>query len=128
MLNQETTITIGFILACIAAVGTLFNINHGQKSEKNDDISKAIENASEFTRLNVKLDVMSQQFTELIRTNEKTIEKISQLNNELTEVYSRIKLLFDYKDQLEKRIERLEGGKHDGTGRNESGEEHSSKL
>ena len=128
MLNQETTITIGFILACIAAVGTLFNINHGQKSEKNDDISKAIENASEFTRLNVKLDVMSQQFTELIRTNEKTIEKISQLNNELTEVYSRIKLLFDYKDALEKRIERLEGGKHEITGRNKQSEEHSSKL
>lgn len=125
MLNQDTTITAGFILAAFAAAGTLYNIFRGQKNDKNVDVhnavENAVENATEFTKLNVKLDVVTQHFNELIRSNEKTLEKLMQLGNEQTEIYSRIKLLFEYKDQLERRIERLEGGKHDSNGRNETG-------
>ncbi len=128
MLNQDTTLNIGIILALIGAISTIYNMTRSSKQDKAVDVSKAVENATEFTRLNVKLDVLSQQFAELIRSNEKTLEKISQLNSELAEAFSRIKLLFEYKDQLERRIERLEGGKYDNPGRNEKSAEHNKEL
>lgn len=132
MLNQDTTLNIGIILALIGAISTIYNMTRSSKQDKAVDVSKAVENAkenaTEFTRLNVKLDVLSQQFAELIRSNEKTLEKISQLNSELAEAFSRIKLLFEYKDQLERRIERLEGGKYDNPGRNEKSADHNKEL
>ena len=128
MLNQDTTLTIGFILALIGTISIIYNMTRSSKQDKAVDVSKAVENATEFTRLNVKLDVLSQQFAEIIRSNEKTIEKISQLNSEQSEAFSRIKLLFEYKDQLERRIERLEGGKYDNPGRNDKSAEHNKDI
>lgn len=109
MLNTDTNLSLELLFALIGAAGVIYGIVKSKKSDQAVDIGKAVETATEFTRLNVKLDVMSQQFTEMIRSNEKQIERISQINTEISEIRSRISLLFEYKDALERRIEKIEG-------------------
>lgn len=108
MLSSNTNLSLELLFALIGAAGVIYGIVKSRKNDQAIDIGKAVETATEFTRLNVKLDVMSQQFTELIRNNEKQIERISQINTEIAEIHSRLSLLFEYKDALEKRIDKIE--------------------
>lgn len=110
MISADSNVTVSVIFSAIAAIGVIYSILRGRKSDNHEDVADAVERATEFTKLNVKLDVLSQQFSDLIRSNEKTSEKLSLNQKELQDANSRINLLFEYKDNHEARLQRLEGG------------------
>lgn len=105
----EVSLIISLIAAACSVIGLIRFYRRDARQDATSEVQSAVETAVEFTRVNVKLDNLSQQFTDIIRSNEKLLEKITMLNTDLASVKSRISLLFEYKDSLEKRIEKLEG-------------------
>lgn len=126
-MSGDTTITASLLLSLIAAVGVIVSILSSRKNDVEGLTKKAVDTATRFTELNVKLDMIMQQFTELARTNEKRGDEIISINHNIAQLSSKIERLFEYKDYLEERIARLEGDNHDnskgmhgpGSGRNE---------
>lgn len=112
MLGPETSVNLSLILSTISAIGVIYAIASGRKNNVEGDTKKAVETATRFTELNVKLDMITQQFSELIRSNEKKNDEIAQLTHKIASLSSKIERLFEYKDELQKRIEKLEGGKN----------------
>lgn len=110
-MSENTRISLSLLFSVIAAIGVLYKISRDKKSDKTSDIAKAVQSATQFTQLNVKLDGLIQQFSDFVKANEKTIDKISILASELADAKNKIQRLMDAKKELEKRIEKLEGGK-----------------
>lgn len=110
-MSENTRISLSLIFSIIAAIGVLYKISRDKKSDNASDIAKAVQSATQFTQLNVKLDGLIQQFADFIKANEKTIEKITVLADDLSEAKNKIQRLIESKEELERRIEKLEGGK-----------------
>ena len=113
-MTENTTIDFSLIISIISAIGVVYAIISSKRSDVEGDTKKAVDTATRFTELNVKLDMITQQFAEVIRTNEKRADEIVKLNRNISELSAKIERLFEYKDNHEKRIEKLEGGEEDG--------------
>lgn len=109
-MNGDTTITLSFVFNGLTALGVIYSIVSSKKNDVEGSTKKAVETATRFTELNVKLDMITQQFTEVIRSSEKKADEIATLNHNISQMNSKIERLFEYKDSLEKRINKLEGG------------------
>lgn len=112
-MTGDTTVTVSLIFSGLTAIGVIYSIASSRKSDVEGSTKKAVETATRFTELNVKLDMITQQFAEVIRSNEKRADEIATLNHNISSISSKIERLFEYKDALEKRIARLEGGAYD---------------
>ena len=113
-MTGDTTVTVSLIFSGLTAIGVIYSIVSSRKSDVEGSTKKAVETATRFTELNVKLDMITQQFAEVIRSNEKRADEIATLNHNISSISSKIERLFEYKDALEKRIARLEGGAYEG--------------
>lgn len=109
-MTGDSTVTVSLIFSGLTAIGVIYSIVSSRKSDVEGSTKKAVETATRFTELNVKLDMITQQFSEVIRSNEKRADEIATLNHNLSSVSAKIERLFEYKDALEKRIEKLEKG------------------
>lgn len=110
-MNENSRISLSLIFSLIAAIGVIYKIIRDKKSDNASDVVNAVQSATQFTQLSVKLDGLIQQFSDFVKANEKTIDKISILASELADSKNKIQRLMDAKKELEKRIEKLEGGK-----------------
>lgn len=112
-MNLSTSIDLSLVVSIISAIGVIYAIKNSKNNSVEGNTKKAVETATRFTELNVKLDMITQQFNELIRSNEKRSDEIAQINHNIASLNSKIERLFEYKDELQKRIEKLEGGNHE---------------
>lgn len=112
-MSGDTTVNLSLIIACISAIGVIYSIYSTRKKDNQTDTAQAVDIATKFTELNVKLDLITKQFNDLIRSNEKEADKISAINHSLLELDSKIERLFEYKDNHEERIKALEEKKGD---------------
>ncbi len=112
-MSGNTTITASFLLSCIAAIGVIYNIVSSRKNDVEGSTKKAVDTATRFTQIDVKLEMMMEQNREIIRSNEKKNDEIVSINHNMSLMNSKIERLFEYKDNFEKRFEKLEGGSYE---------------
>ncbi len=109
-MGMDATISIALILGIISALGVIVSIYLGLKKEHKEEDSRLIENAREFTKLNVKLDNFTSTMNELVKKSERSINELKDMDVAVIRCTERIETLFKYKDDHEKRLQKLEDG------------------
>lgn len=105
MIGEATTISISLLIAIAAIlVNIVININTQRRNED----EKRVELEKNFTRLNVKIDMFSQNNTELVKDMNKQYERAEELSKVVIANSERIKTLFNKLEDHEERITRLE--------------------
>ena len=100
--------SVALILGIISALGVIVAIYLGLRKQHSEDDNRLIENAREFTKLNVKLDNFTATMNELVKKSERSVNDLKEVNVELIRCSERIETLFKYKDDHEKRLQKLE--------------------
>lgn len=109
MLTPDTTINLSLILATISAIGVIYTIVRGRKGDSEVEKQRAVEMATNFAKIDVKLTELNAKTSETNKTMEKLDEKIDTMNDRMSRQDERINTLFKYYDQVMKRIDNLEG-------------------
>lgn len=105
MIGEATTVSISLLIAIAAIlVNIVININTQRRNED----EKRVELEKNFTRLNVKIDMFSQNNTELVKDMNKQYERAEELSKVVIANSERIKTLFNKLEDHEERITRLE--------------------
>ena len=113
-MTTDAMIPVSLIFSFIAAVGVFYNIKNSKNNEQSGATKKEVEIAKMFTELNVKIDILQKQISEFARINEKKSDEIVTINHEIMTINGKLLRLFEYKDEMEKKIEKMEGGKQNG--------------
>ena len=110
-MSTDTTLSISLVFAFIAMIGTVLNIVSTIKSNNKEDQSQKIEFEKQFVRLNMKLDGMNINMTDLINRNDKNNLEIQEINKKLIIQNERIEYLFKDKENIESRLQDIENGR-----------------
>ena len=105
---MNTSISVALIFSVIAAAGTLYSIWTGHKKNQEEAERKAIESEKNFLRLDVKMDNVLGQTNSILEKQEKQAIRIEQLSGEIIKSNEKINTLFKYKDDHERRLQKLE--------------------
>ncbi len=105
MIGEATTISVGLLIA-IAAI--LVNIVINVNTQRRNEDEKRVELEKNFARINVKIDMFSQNNTELVKTVNRQYEKAEELSKVVIANSERTKTLFNKLEDHEERITRLE--------------------
>lgn len=109
MLTPDTTINLSLILASISAIGVIYTIVRGRKGDSEVEKQRAVEMATNFAKIDVKLTELNTKTSETNKTMEKLDEKIDTINDRMSRQDERINTLFKYYDQVMRRIDSIEG-------------------
>ena len=109
MLTPDTTINLSLILASISAIGVIYTIVRGRKGDSEVEKQRAVEMATNFAKIDVKLTELNTKTSETNKTMEKLDEKIDTMNDRMSRQDERINTLFKYYDQVMRRIDSIEG-------------------
>lgn len=109
MLTPDTTINLSLILASISAIGVIYTIVRGRKGDSEVEKQRAVEMATNFAKIDVKLTELNAKTSETNKTMEKLDEKIDTMNDRMSRQDERINTLFKYYDQVIRRIDSIEG-------------------
>lgn len=113
-MTSEAMIPVSLLFSGIAAVGVFYSIKNSKNNEQSGNTKKEVEIAKMFTELTVKLDMLQTQVSEFARINERKNDEISSINHEISIINGKLLRLFEYKDEMEKKLEKMEGGKSNG--------------
>jgi len=108
-MDTETTVSISFVFAVLGTIATIMGIVGKYKNNKEKETSEKLDTTTQFTRINVKIDTMSDIIMELIHKNEKCIEDIEQIKKNLVLANERIENLLKENGEHSKRIKEIEG-------------------
>jgi len=109
MLTPDTTINLSLILASISAIGVIYTIVRGRKGDSEVEKQRAVEMATNFAKIDVKLTELNAKTSETNKTMGKLDEKIDTMNDRMSRQDERINTLFKYYDQVMRRIDSIEG-------------------
>jgi hypothetical protein len=109
-MGTDATVSIALILGIISALGVMVSIYLGIKKAHTEEDERIVENAREFTKLNVKLDNFTSTMNELVKKSERSVTELNALDVSVMKCSERIETLFKYKDDHEKRLQKLEDG------------------
>lgn len=112
-MNGDTTVTITFLFAIVAVIGTIFGIYNSVKSNRkreNDDqrlrqeteMQRAVKNAENFAKINSKLDELCITTKAIQTALEKQGEEIKDLRIDMSEHQNNIDRLINFKKEAEK--------------------------
>lgn len=107
-MGTDTTVSIALILGIISALGVIASIYLGLRKQHTEDDNRLVENAREFTKLNIKLDNFTATMNELVKKSERSINDLNRMDAQMIRCSERIETLFNYKDDHEKRLQKLE--------------------
>ena len=109
MVGLDTTINLALILSTISAIGVIFSIVRGRKGDTELEKQRAVDMATNFAKIEVKLTELDTKTSVTNRTMEKLDEKLDAMNDRISRQDERINTLFKYYDQVMKRIDSIEG-------------------
>ena len=109
MIAPDTTISLALIISSISAIGTIYTIIRGRKGDSELEKQRAVDMATNFAKIDVKLTELNAKTSETNKAMEKLDEKIDTMNDRMSRQDERINSLFKSYDQITKRIDRLEG-------------------
>ena len=107
-MGTDTTVSVALILGIVSALGVIASIYLGFQKQHTEDDNRLVENAREFTRLNVKLDNFTATMNELVKKSERSVSDLNRVDAQLIRCTERVETLFKYKDDHEKRLQKLE--------------------
>lgn len=108
MMRLDTTVSISLILSLITAIGVIYNIVKGRKADNSAETQIAVQMATNFTQIEVKLNDLNQKTAETNRNFQKLDDKLDNLADKLSRQDERINTLFRYNDDVKKRLDKLE--------------------
>ena len=109
-MGTDATISVALLLGIVSALGVMVSIYLGVKKNHNEENERIVENAREFTKLNVKIDNFTSTMNELVKKSERNGTELNALDVSMMKCSERIETLFKYKDDHEKRRQKLEDG------------------
>lgn len=109
MMGLDTTVSLSLVISSISAVGVIYTIFRGRKGETELEKQRAVDMATNFARIDVKLTELNTKTSETNRYMEKLDEKIDTMNDRMSRQDEQINTLFKYYDQVMKRIDSIEG-------------------
>lgn len=109
MIGSDTTVSVPLIISTISAIGVIYTIIRGRKGETELEKQRAVDMATNFARIDVKLTELNTKTSETNRYMEKLDEKIDTMNDRMSRQDEQINTLFKYYDQVMKRIDSIEG-------------------
>lgn len=107
-MKPDATVSVALILGIISAIGVIVSIYLGLHKQHTEDDNRLVENAREFTKLNVKLDNFTATMNELVKKSERSVNEQKEMSVDLIRCSERIETLFKYKDDHERRLKKLE--------------------
>ena len=111
-MNGDSTITLSGIVALLTIINIIVLIKNSSNNNNENSTKKAIDVATRFTEIECKMNVISQQIAELNQSKEKHNSEMLEENHKISLLSSKIERLFEYKDNLQTRIEHLERGRN----------------
>lgn len=108
-MNPDTTVSLSLLISTISAIGVIYAIVRGRKGDTELEKQRAVDMATNFAKIDVKLTELNAKTSETNKTMEKLDEKIDTMNDRMSRQDERINTLYNYYDQVMKRIDKLEG-------------------
>ena len=109
MMNLDTTVSLSLVISSISAIGVIYTIIRGRKGDTELEKQREVNMATNFAKLDVKLTELNAKTSETNRAMEKLDEKIDNMNVRMSSQDEKINTLFNYYNQVMKRIDGLEG-------------------
>ena len=107
-MSPETTVSLSLIISVISAMGVIFTMAMNLKKDHREDEDRRIDNATEFAKLNIKLDTACNIINDVSKKTDNTNEEIKDISISVAKCNERVETLFKYHDEHEKRINDLE--------------------
>lgn len=109
MMGLDTTVSLSLVISSISAIGVIYTIVRGRKGDSELEKQRAVEMATNFAKIDVKLTELNSKTSETNKTMGKLDEKIDTMNDRMSRQDERINTLFKYYDQVMRRIDSIEG-------------------
>ena len=111
-MNLETKITLGLLFAVIAAIANVYAMMRNKKADTKQDtqqeVTNAVNVATQYAQITVKLDNFGQKLTEMQRSSEKTNEKLDNVTDKIARQDERINSLVVGYEECRRRLDQLE--------------------
>lgn len=111
-MTQEASVSIALLISLTSLACTLINTFAGGKKRQEEQAerekNRQLDVEKNFVKINVKLDDFCDTTKKMMAENGEKTEQLKKVSEQLVLVSERVKTLFKYNDDHEKRIKDLE--------------------
>lgn len=104
MITNDTTISLALIFSIVSVLGVLSSMYNNHKKNKETEERKEIEIEKNFVTLNLKLDALVKNITEMNESAKEQRIEMKRVNESVAHIEEQIKTLFTRVGNLEKGI------------------------
>ena len=104
MFNNDTSISIALIFSIISVIGVISSVYNNHKKNRESEERKEIEIEKNFVSLNLKLDALVRNISEMNEAAKEQRIEMKRVNESVAHIEEQIKTLFVRVENLEKGI------------------------